>query len=155
MNALLNSGYYVLLEEHSYKDYAWYSFDYVGIARLPECYDIYRYLRADHQKTDLRVYVRSDLFSIYMHPSLGFITEPVEQGYPSPDYDDGDDYDYDDDDDDRREKCSICGGDGKRDCLTCGGSGYVGYGSDRHACTSFNCRGGDVDCWTCGGDGWK
>jgi len=154
MNALLNSGYYVLLREHSYKDFTWYNFEYVGSAYLTE-YDG-SYMRTIHNKTDLMVIVSSDKFSIEMNPSLDLIPKPVEQGYPSPDYDDGDDYDYDYDyDDDRREKCTICGGDGKRDCLTCGGSGYVGYGSDRHACTSFNCRGGDVDCWTCGGDGWK
>ena len=53
------------------------------------------------------------------------------------------------------EHCGICGGSGKRDCGSCFGRGTVGYGSDLRDCPNFSCSGGKVDCWTCGGDGKK
>ena len=83
---------------------------------------------------------------------------------------------YDDDDDDifsygsERKKCNYCNGYGSRDCLTCGGKGYIeeyvsvpNYsgstlgpmgGWEHHDCPNFNCHNGQVDCSFCGGDGW-
>ena len=53
------------------------------------------------------------------------------------------------------EECINCDGTGWRDCFTCNGKGYTGYGSDAHDCPSVTCNGGKVSCTSCGGDGRK
>ena len=66
------------------------------------------------------------------------------------------------------ERCSICGGSGKRTCSSCYGSGDIDcggcYGNEpcsqcggdgRRDCPNINCSNGMVDCTTCGGDGKK
>lgn len=69
-----------------------------------------------------------------------------------------------------RKKCNYCDGHGSRDCLTCGGKGYIeeyisvpNYsgstlgpmgGWEHHDCPNINCDHGQVKCNFCDGDGW-
>lgn len=151
LNAMLNSGYYELLVERVGENGIWYCFDYVGGSYLHECDDAS--LHSWSGETDIEIYVTANYLGFTVHPTLGFITEPVKQDRPSPRYDDDDDYDYDDDDDDRREKCSYCNGEGEVDCISC-----VDGRIDCGGCYDGTYRlsdGSRRDCSSCNGKGWR
>ena len=99
------------------------------------------------------------LMSVYFAPEISLVDSGMHSAYEVIDVhggsNGGGDIDWDHDDGPTEERCSICDGTGWRDCLTCNGKGYTGYGSDMHDCPSVTCNNGRVSCTTCGGDGRK
>lgn len=149
VNALVESGYYEILEHSDDTDDAYWTLRYIGPAKVKNTFYLY-YGMSDQAAIavrnfigDIKVFYSKDILTADIDETqerLGKYVVGTQQSTSS-----GNSI-FD-------KRCSTCGGDGR--CNSCGGSGQVWkWAGDMYAyvrCTAFGCSGGS--CSRCGGDG--
>ncbi len=154
VNALVNSGYYEILEHSSDRDDAYWTLRYIGPAKVKNTFDLY-YGMSDQAAITLRNFIGN----IKVRYSIDILTADIvetqqrlgEYVVVTPQSSAGV----------SGGRCPYCGGDGK--CDECGGDVWY-YDFDfvyvngapelqyvRKICTDANCNYGK--CYMCGGDG--
>jgi len=158
VNALVESGYYEILEHSSDTEDAYWSLRYIGPAKVKRTFDLY-YGMSDQAAITLRnfignikVYYSRDIMTADIDETqqrLGTYYVDTPQNTSSGNL--------------SGDRCTFCGGDGK--CDECGGSVwyndfdfvYVNGAPElqyvRKMCTDANCAFGT--CYACGGDGLR
>lgn len=149
VNALVDSGYYEILEHSDDTDDAYWTLRYIGPAKVNNTFDLY-YGMSDQAAITLRNFIGNikirysiDILTADIDETqqrLGETVVGTQQSTSAGSSIFG-------------KRCSTCGGDGR--CNSCGGSGQVWkWAGDMYAyvrCTAFGCSGGS--CSNCGGDG--